>query len=141
MMRRRPIAALLPVILVLGFAGCGDDEDEGGGGSATADEIERYCRLSANLDKAGADVFREVEADPQATAEDFRRAEAEFVKRYEDELNAIADSAPDEISDDAAVLTEAVRARAGLSEEPPDERAAAKAERAISRFENENCPK
>jgi hypothetical protein len=138
-MRRQPILALLPLVLILGFAGCGDDEDEGGGGS-TADTIERYCRLSANLDRAGADVFREVEADPQATPDDFRRAEAEFVNQYADELNAIAEAAPDELSDDAAVLVEAVRARAGLGEEPPDEQAAAKAERAVNRFEMENCP-
>jgi hypothetical protein len=136
----RGLIVALPLVLMFGLVGCGDDEDDGGG-STRADAIERYCRLSANLDDAGEDIFRELEADPQATAEDFRRAEAEFVKRYEDELNAIANAAPDEISKDAAVLTETVRARAGLTVEPPDEQAAAKAEAAIDRFEKENCPK
>jgi hypothetical protein len=140
-MHRPLIAALLPLVLALGLAGCGDDEDDGGGGPTRADAIERYCRLSAELENAGEDIFRELEADPQATQEDFRRAEAEFVRRYEDELNAIAEAAPAEIAEDAAVLTETVRARAGLTEEPPDEQAAAKAERAINRFEKENCPK
>jgi hypothetical protein len=140
-MRGWRIATLLSLIFVLGLVRCGDDDDDTGRTAAAVDTTERYCELSAGLDEAGEDIFRELEADPQATAEDFRRAEAEFVRRYEDELNAVAEAAPEEIAEDAAVLVESVRARAGLTGQPPDEQAAAQAEQAVNRFEKENCPK
>jgi hypothetical protein len=135
---------VLTLLLLCTFAvaACGgDDDDDGGGGDTTASaDVDRYCELSKQLDEAGSEAFRELEQDPDATEQDFEQAEADFVRQNEAELDELAQVAPDEIQEDVDVLLAALRGRAGLEETPPDEDAAEEAERALTRFERNNCP-
>ena len=96
--------------------------------------------MAKQLDEAGSEAFRELEQDPEATEKDFEEAEADFVRQHEAELDELAEVAPEEIQDDVPVLLASLRDRAGLEEQPPDDQELKKAERAITRFERENCP-
>jgi len=133
---RAGFAIVIASAVVLGAIGCGDDDGDEAAPDATA-SVERYCELSRELDRAGEERFEALEEDPNATREDFEAAERELVEENEDALEEIQEAAPAEINDDAAILAEALRARAGLADEvPPD---AGEAERRINRFEQENC--
>ena len=127
------------LLAVIAIAACGDDDDEAADTTASAD-VGRYCELTQQLDEAGQEAFRELEQDPDATENDFEKAEADFVRQHEAELDELTDVAPEEIQDDVSVVLAALRGRAGLEEQPPADQEAAKAERAITRFERENCP-
>lgn len=114
-------------------AGCGDDDDE----TAAAD-LQKYCALSEELDRAGGDAFRELEQDPDATPEDFEAAEREFVDSHEAQIDELQAVAPLEIAEDVQTLAESVRARAGLGAEVDEEEAGAAEER-VQGFEKQTC--
>ena len=126
------------LLAVFAMAACGDDDDEPADTNASAD-VDRYCELTNQLDEAGSEAFRELEQDSEATQKDFEEAEADFVRQHEAELDELAEVAPEEIQDDVPVLLAGLRGRAGL-EEPPDDQELKKAEKAITRFERQNCP-
>lgn len=132
------VLALIVLPAVFAIAACGDDDDEAADTTGSAD-VGRYCELTTQLDEAGSEAFRELEQDPEATEEDFEEAEAEFVRQHEAELDELAAVAPEEIREDVSVVLAALRGRAGLEEQPPDDQEAKKAERALTRFERENC--
>jgi hypothetical protein len=133
------LLALIVLLAVFAVAACGDDDDDGADTTASAD-VGRYCELTKQLDEAGSEAFRELEQDPEATEKDFEEAEADFVRQNEAELAELAELAPKEIQDDVPVLLAGLRGRAGLEEQPPDDQEVKRAERAIARFERENCP-
>jgi hypothetical protein len=128
-------AAALTVALVL--AACGDD-DSAETTPATAD-VDRYCALTAELDRAGREQFEALERDPSATEEQFEAAERELVEDNEEQLAELVAVAPEEIESHVEVLIGALRERAGLDAEDTDPAAVRDAERALARFEQENC--
>jgi hypothetical protein len=125
---------LLGVITAVLAVGCGDDDDD----QTAAADLERFCALSEELDRAGADAFRELEQDPDATPEDFEAAERELVESHEAQIDELQEVAPPEIAEDARTLAEALRARAGLGAKV-DEGEAEAAEQRVQRFEKQNC--
>ena len=137
--RGSALIMLLALLAVLAIAACGGDDDEAADPTASAD-IGRYCELTKELDDAGSEAFRELEQDSEATQKDFEEAEADFVRQHEAELDELAEVAPEEIQDDVPVLLAGLRGRAGLEEQPPDDPELKKAEKAITRFERQNCP-
>ena len=89
------------------------------------------------LDRAGEEIFEELEKDPDATPKDFEAAVRQLVEENEASLEELQQVAPAEITDDVASLVEALRARAGrLADVPPDADAA---ETPIGEFEKQNC--
>jgi hypothetical protein len=129
------IAALLAL---LALSACGGDDDGEGQDIATTGDVERYCELSAELDRAGEAAFGELERDPNATPEEFRAAERELVEGQEAEIQELQDAAPAEIVEDVETLSDALRARAGLGPQV-DEAEAAAAERRVQEFEKRSC--
>ena len=138
MSQLQSLGLAIALTLTLGLVACGDD-DEGGDETNGSADLARYCELSQELDEAGSEAFKELEQDPNATPEDFARAEADLVKEIDQQLDEIATIAPDEIQEEAQILVASVRARGGLGDQPPDEQEAQEAEAAIQRFEKENC--
>lgn len=139
---RRAQACATALVLALAASsflaiGCGDDEN-GAGEDVAGPDLERYCELSAELDRAGEEAFRDLENDPQATAEDFKAAERDLVEDNEEQLDEIVQAAPEEISQDAETLQASLRARAGLGGDV-DEAEAAAAEKRVQAFDKENC--
>ena len=138
------IARALALALVLALAasilvavGCGDD-DEGADESAAGPDVERFCELSAEGDRAGEEAFRDLENDPQASKADFEAAEREFVESNQALFDELVEVAPEEISGDVDTLIASVRARAGLGPEV-DEAEAGAAEKRVTAFEKQNC--
>ena len=140
-MRRTPANAVALVLALASLSvlaiGCGDD-DESAGKAVEGPDVERYCELSAELDRAGSESFRELEKDPQASKADFEAAEREFVESNQANLDETAQVAPEEISQDVETLIASLRARAGLGTEV-DEAEAGSAEKRVQAFEQENC--
>ena len=124
-------------ILAIVAAGCGDDDD--GEGVGDGGDLERYCELVDELDAAGTEMFAPLEADENATEEDFEEAERQFVEDHEDDFDELREVVPDEIADDIEVLLDAQdeRASGGDQEETSDE--AATAEERVEAFETANC--
>lgn len=126
---------IVAAVAVVGF-GCGDDDRDEGAPDATA-SVERYCELTRELDRAGGEMFEDLEKDPDASRKDFEAAERQLVQENEQSLEELQDVASAEIKDDVAILVEALRARAGLEAEvPPDAEAA---ETRVTKFEKQNC--
>jgi hypothetical protein len=123
------------VVAMVGF-GCGDDDGDEGAPEATA-SVERYCQLTRELDRAGGEIFEDLEKDPDATPKDFKAAERQLVEENEGSLEELQEVVPDEIKDDVAILVEALRARAGLEADVPP--GAEAAETRIDKFEKQNC--
>ena len=134
----RSLGLAIALSLSFGLVACGDD-DEGGEESSASADLARYCELSQELDEAGAEAFKALEQDPNATPEDFAKAEADLVKEIDPKLDEIATTAPDEIDEEAQILVASVRARGGLEDQPPDEQEAREAEATIQQYEKENC--
>ena len=126
---------IVAAVALVGF-GCGDDDGNEGAPAATV-SVERYCELTRELDRAGGEIFEELEKDPDASPKDFEAAERQMVEQNEGSLEELQQVVPDEIKDDVAILVEALRARAGLEGEvSPD---AGAAETRIDKFEKQNC--
>ena len=140
MLRARPLVLIVLMLSILSAVACGDDDDDEAGETTASADVDRYCELTQQLDKAGSEAFRELEQDPDATEQDFEQAEAEFVRQNEAELDELAEVAPEEIQEEVAVVLASLRGRAGLEEQPPDDQMSQKAEQALQRFERENCP-
>jgi len=136
----RLLGLVIALTTTFGLVACGDDDDETGGASATSADLARYCELSQELDDAGSEAFKPLEQDPNATPQDFAKAEADFVEQVNPKLDEILGAAPEEIQEEAEILVASVRARGGLEEQPPDKQASQEAEKTIQQFENENCP-
>ena len=128
------LALLVASALTAVAVGCGED----GGDETAAADVERYCELTAELDRAGTKALAKLERDPEATDEDFERAERELVQSHEAEIEEVQDVAPSEIAESVRMQVRAIRARAGLSE-PVDEAEARVAERRVQQFEKQNC--
>jgi hypothetical protein len=134
----RPRALLLALVASgLLAIGC-DDDDNGEDDDAAGPDVERYCQLTAELDRAGEEAFQGLEQDPQATEEDFEAAEKEFVESHQAQLDEVEQVAPEEISQDVETLSNALRARAGLGPEV-DEAEEAAADKRVQGFEQQNC--
>lgn len=120
------VGVLAAVVVSLGLAGCGDDNQ-------SSDSAERYCELVDELEAIGGEVFADLDED--ATDEDLAAAEADFADQADDELNELEDVAPEEIADDVEDFVAAIRDRAQGGEGPD----VSAAEERILEFENENC--
>ena len=126
---------IVAAVALVGF-GCGDDDGDEGAPDATA-SVERYCELTRELDRAGGEMFEELEKDPDASPKDFRAAERQLVEESEESLDELQEVAPAEIKDDVTSLVQALSARAGLDAKvPPDAEAA---ETRVTKFEKQNC--
>jgi hypothetical protein len=126
---------IVAAVALVGF-GCGDDDGDEGAQVASA-SVERYCELTRELDRAGGEIFEDLEKDPDATPKDFEAAERQMVEENEGSLEELQEVVPAEIQNDVAILVEALRARAGLEAEvSPDAEAA---ETRIDKFEKQNC--
>jgi len=138
MSQLRLLGLVIALTATFGLVACGDDE-EGGDATTASEDLARYCELARQLDEAGSKTFKALEQDPKATPQDFAKAEADFVREINPQLDEIAEVAPEEIQEEAQVLVASVRARGGLEDQPPDEQEAQEAERTIQQFEKENC--
>jgi hypothetical protein len=134
---RRTWTYLIATVLAALIVGCGGDDDDGEGTDEASSGLERYCELSRELDEAGSEKFEALESDPNATRADFEAAERELYEENETRIEEAQEVAPEEISDDVAVLVQALRARAGLGGEVPA--GAGDADRRVQEFEAENC--
>ena len=76
------------------LAGCGGDGD--GGEAASDSGVERYCEISARLDKASDSLINE-QAD---TDDEVKKGFADLVRDHGDDLDALVEAAPAEIKDD-----------------------------------------
>jgi hypothetical protein len=128
------LAALASAALV--GAGCGDDDEEKKQGGRAGD-VQRYCGLSRELDRAGEQLFKPLERE-NASAKEFETAEKKFVQGHEADLNELQRVAPESIRNDAKMLVAARRAQAGLGP-PVNEAKAGAAEERVQRFEKRNC--
>lgn len=144
-MRLRGVFQLTVLVAVIasGLVACGDEDQNTTAppeqeGTADEGDTDRYCSLVEALDRAGARFFRKLEQEEGATQKDFEKAEAEFVKAHEDEIEELGEAAPSEIRTEVETLLASLRARAGLG---PDvnARETRAAERRVQRFEKSNC--
>ena len=124
------------MMMVLGLSACGNDG--GSGGDAAGSDAERYCELVAELEVAGREAYAEVEADANATEEDFVAASRAFTESSQEEFDELIEVAPAEIKDDVRILIESIRGQAGEGPEVPTDEASP-AEQRIESYEGENC--
>jgi hypothetical protein len=134
----RPSIVIAALLVLSSLAACGSDGDGEGRAVATTASLERYCELTAELNRAGEDAFRELEQDPDATPEEFEAAERDLVEDQEAKIQDLQDAAPTEIAEEVQTLFDALHARAGLGP-PVDETEAASAERRVQDFEKRSC--
>jgi hypothetical protein len=134
---RLALVALLALGLVA--AGCGDDDDEETAAQteATAD-VDRYCELARQLDKAGEKQFAQLE-EQELSRKEFEEAEVELFREHEAELEELQQVAPPEIQADVETLVARFRARAGLGDDAPTVKQEEVAEERVTQFEEENC--
>jgi hypothetical protein len=85
----------------LGMAGCGGD----GGEEASGSSVERYCTVTAKLDKA-SDKLINSDAD---TPEEIKQGFTELFADYGKELENLVEAAPAEIRADVEKGVEAFR--------------------------------
>lgn len=131
----RAIGYLCVLLLALGLSACGGDD---GGDAAAGPDPERYCELVAELQEAGGKAFDEVQADKDATEQDFASASKEFTEDSEEAFEEMVEVAPKEIKEDVEILIASIRGQSGLGEEVPKDEATAAEER-IRAWEEENC--
>jgi hypothetical protein len=131
----RTIGSLGVLLLALGLSACGGDS---GGDSAGGADPERYCELVAELETDGSAAFDEIEADENATEEDFAAASKAFTEASEEKFNELIEVSPTEIKEDVEVLIASIRAQSGQGDEVDQEEATA-AEADITAWEEENC--
>jgi hypothetical protein len=131
----RIIGTLSALLLAVGLAACGNDA---GGGTASGPDPDRYCELVAELETAGGEAFDAIEADEDATEEDFAAAGKQFAEDQSERFDELVAVAPEEIADDVELLIQSIRAQSGLDDEVDQEEAAAAEER-ITAWEEENC--
>lgn len=139
----RACATWLMVVAALFSAACG--EDENGANPETRQEetaaksdLETYCSLAQQLDEAGSEFFKELEQDPKATKKDYEKAEAEFVRSHQAQIDKLIEAAPSDIRADVDTLLASLKARAGLGP-PVNQKEAQAAEKRVQEFEKENC--
>ncbi len=91
------------VLGLVGLAGCGGDggDDEEASGSS----VERYCTISARLDKA-SDSLINAEAD---TDEEVKKGFADLFRDHGQDLEDLVEAAPAEIKADVGKGVEAFR--------------------------------
>jgi hypothetical protein len=131
----RVIGSLCVLLLALGLTACGGDD---GGGSASGPDPERYCDLVAELETAGGEAFDDIEADEDATEEDFAAAGKQFAEDQSENFDELIAVAPEEIKEDVELLIQSIRAQSGLADEVDQEEASAAEER-ITAWEEDNC--
>ena len=143
----RPLL-LATLSLTLLAAGCGDDDDEETSGGRTdevqqeqdaqAGDVQRYCELSRELDRTGAQFFKRIEQDETATAKDYEAAERRFVRDHGADLDELGRVAPEAIRDDFRTVIASQRGRAGLGP-PVSEKKSGPAEERVQKFEKRSC--
>ena len=139
----RSTASLLAAIALLA-AGCGDEDKDGPApqptpaAAAPERDVDRYCALVDELDKAGDAVFEELERE-NASRRQFREAEQALVQQIGPKLDELEQVAPEEIARDVETLVASVRARAGEGPDVPRKDIAAAEER-VEAYEEGNCP-
>ena len=131
----RAIGYLCVLLVALGLSACGDDDRAG---SAAGPDPERYCELVEELEEAGGKAFDAVQADKDATEEDFAAASKEFTEDSEEAFDELIEVAPEEIKEDVEILVASIRGQSGYGEDVPQEEATA-AEDRIRSWEEENC--
>ena len=131
----RAIGYLCVLLVAVGLSACGNDD---GGDPVAGPDPERYCELVAELEVAGGKAFDEVEADEDATEEDFAAASKEFTEDSQEAFDEMIEVAPEEIKEDVEVLVGSIRGQSGLGDEVPKEEAVA-AEDRLRSWEEENC--
>ena len=83
--------------MLLGAAGCGDDDD-----SSASGDVDRYCELTAELEAAGDTAFEEAGEDADEIA-----VLTAFFEENESRFEELREVAPSEISDDVETLYQA----------------------------------
>jgi hypothetical protein len=130
------VGALLLACFALVPASCGDDDEDKRAERPTGN-VQRYCDLLRQLDRAGTQFFRRLEEE-NASHKEFEAAEKEFVEQHEADLRALQRAAPESIRNDTRTVLDAQRARAGLTP-PVNQRRAEAAEKRIRAFERRHC--
>jgi hypothetical protein len=136
-MRLRPRPAVLLTALAALLIGCGDDDAPT---VSRAPDVDRYCAVSERIDAVGGGEYEDLAQDPVAANDLNFDVEVGMVREHEDLLVEIQKVVPDEIRTDVWAVLRVIEARAGLQTdwaEAPELRAS---ERAVARFEKENCP-
>ena len=137
-MRLRPSLAVLMAALAALLAGCGDDDATIAEG---APDVERYCELSERIDAVGGGEYEDLAQDPVAANDLDFDVEVGMVREHEDLLVEIQEVVPDEIRTDVWAVLRVIEARAGLQTDWAEAPQLRDSERAVARFEKENCPR
>ncbi len=141
-MTRTPLIAIA-VAAVLGLAACGDDDESGGSAAtptttAVAQDPDRYCALTRELDASGEAFFADLGRD--ATPKEFEAAERRFVEQSGAKLDALRQAAPQRIAADVEKLLAGMHKRAGLKPAiAVTEAQSSAAEARIRAYEKRNC--
>lgn len=133
-MRARNGACLALLVLTMGAAGCGDEED--GQPAAAAGDVERYCELTAQLDRAGEEAFKGL--SEESAESDLRAAIRRLLDDNRDAIDEIQQVAPPEIREDVATFVEGQEQAAEVGEKAFTQEVQ-DAEKRITAFEKREC--
>jgi hypothetical protein len=100
---------------------------------------QRFCAVSAQLERAGRRTFGNLEAQANPPAAKIRKAERRFATQNRQLLGEAQQVAPRPLQGEVKTLVAAIRARAGLAGQAPSRQEARAAERRVSDFERRNC--
>lgn len=138
-MSRTSLVAVALVAL-LGLAACGaDDNDEPATATpSSAEDRDRYCALTRELDADGEKFFAGLGRD--ASPKEFEAAERRFVEDSSARLDELQRVAPRQIAADVAKLLAGMRQRAGLQPTiTVSEAQASAADERVQAYEKRNC--
>lgn len=138
----RPTLITIAVAALLGLAACGDDDagERAATGTTTvvAQDPDRYCALTRELDASGEKFFANLGRD--ATAKEFEAAERRFIEQSSAKLDELRQAAPQQIAADVEKLLAGMQKRAGLKPAiAVSEAQSSAAEKRIRAYEKRAC--
>lgn len=131
LVRRRPRLAVAAAAIALLAAGCGDETE-----TQTAGDVERFCELNRELDRAGDEAFKDIPEN--ASEEDIRAAIKRLLDDNRDKIDEIEQVAPEEIRDDVRTFVDA-QERAVEEGEAAFTDEVQQAEKELDEFEKREC--
>jgi hypothetical protein len=111
-------------------------EDEPEAAAAGVTDVDRYCHLIRQLDRATAGFLREHRADSRRELE---RAGRAFLREQAAALEEVQDVAPDRIRDDTRTFVQVARAFLRGEQTGPTTAGERAAERRLAGFERKSC--
>lgn len=114
----------------------GGAEEGGAAAVAGGPDVDRYCELKQQLDRAGADFFRE---QRDVSRQEFQRAGREFLREQAAPLEELQQVAPGGIQDDIRIFVQSARAFLGGAEAGPAPSRGRAAERRLASFDRKSC--